>query len=296
MSTQNIRNWLRQRPTLFYMAGLLLFKRHVIQMAWIRFNATLARLGLSLSRVVRNEANTIVVRTFDEINVAYDFARVDGGIHPKFILEMTYEEEVGCEIRRHFKPSTLFIDIGANLGLHSINASKALEHGRVLAVEADKKTHDLLQRNVTTNGCGGRVTPVCRVLWSEKTTLLWEDKHAEHGHNHARKPDPARSDRKSFIQSTTLDELLNDLGAEDPVSVIKVDVEGAELEVLRGAVKTLRRYRPILIVEIEEALLARNQVFATDISEFLRLLGYGEGVPIKNRAFRTANNFLFKHA
>ena len=59
--------------------------------------------------------------------------------------------------------------------------------------------------------------------------------------------------------------------ALDDVSAMKIDVEGAEQEVLRGALDTLRRCHPVLSIEIEE----RHRAGSTrDVPELLRTLGY----------------------
>ena len=81
----------------------------------------------------------------------------------------------------------------------------------------------------------------------------------------SKKLEPARIER--------LDEVFEDLGI-DRVDLIKIDTEGAELNVLRGAVETIRRFRPRIIVEINQAALASAGSSAEGLMELLRSLGY----------------------
>jgi FkbM family methyltransferase len=77
--------------------------------------------------------------------------------------------------------------------------------------------------------------------------------------------------RIEAIETWPVDVLRLDDACLTNVTAIKIDVEGAELEVLRGARKTLRRYRPCLLIEIEE----RHRVGSTvAVPEWLRDFGY----------------------
>jgi hypothetical protein len=61
-------------------------------------------------------------------------------------------------------------------------------------------------------------------------------------------------ERKDLVEVRRLDEILN----ENPLArldIMKIDVEGAELRLLRGAVETLRKYRPVLLFEVSEGSL-----------------------------------------
>jgi hypothetical protein len=69
------------------------------------------------------------------------------------------------------------------------------------------------------------------------------------------------------------------------VDVLKIDVEGAELEVLRGAKDTLTRHRPVLIIELEEELLATMGTSSSEVHDLLATYSYrSDGV------FDDANN------
>jgi hypothetical protein len=60
----------------------------------------------------------------------------------------------------------------------------------------------------------------------------------------------------------------------DKCNFIKIDVEGFELNVLKGAEQTLKRFKPALLIEINTFALARNNVTNQDVFDYLTELGY----------------------
>lgn len=95
---------------------------------------------------------------------------------------------------------------------------------------------------------------------------------------------------QELVALATLDALVAALGL-DRVDCIKADVEGWELQVLRGARDTIQRFRPHLMLELTEEHLARAGDRLDDIFAFLEELGYaalelapgGELVPVTTR-------------
>lgn len=73
--------------------------------------------------------------------------------------------------------------------------------------------------------------------------------------------------------SRTLDSVLNDLGVNQ-VDVLKIDVEGSEMGVLRGARKTLSERRPKLMIELDDQLLATMDSSSDEVQRFLASFGY----------------------
>ena len=86
---------------------------------------------------------------------------------------------------------------------------------------------------------------------------------------------------------------------ENPISFIKIDVEGHEVEVIEGAIATINRNKPILLVEIEERYSKKKVI---DTIKFVNALGYKSYYFNKKELINTAtltnfnsyNNFIFK--
>jgi FkbM family methyltransferase len=138
-----------------------------------------------------------------------------------------------------------FLDVGAYVGWYSIQASRAIgATGRVVALEPDSMNRGQLERHLGLNQVSN-VTVVPLVVWSSTGEVGWHHAaepvwhHATQGGNEENK------------ETITIDDLVERLKLER-VDWIKFDIEGAEVDALKGAAETLKRFRPSLFIEIHE--------------------------------------------
>jgi FkbM family methyltransferase len=169
------------------------------------------------------------------------------------------------EIDLAFNISGMCIDIGANIGLYTFIFSRIFN--RVIALEANPITFKVLEANVALNAINN-VFCLCKGASDEtREALLFFPRGGELGWATLRNKWGKGEQQKVHLDS--LDNLVDIHGfAESPVSFIKIDVEGHELAVLRGAVGTLARWKPVLMVE------ANSTKMAADIFDFLETIGY----------------------
>jgi FkbM family methyltransferase len=167
-------------------------------------------------------------------------------------------ESAEKELVSRIKPEVA-IDVGAHLGSFTLLLAKYARF--VVAVEPDPRAVGMLASNISANRLSNVIVFPYACSSSDGRELNLK---------------LGRGGRSSRVQSSsgdvtvktiTVDTMVEALGLEE-VSFLKVDVEGHELEVLRGAQNTLRKYRPILLVE----LWPEN---ARDVEELLQKLGYG---------------------
>lgn len=156
------------------------------------------------------------------------------------------------------------VDIGANVGCVSFFAA-ALGMS-VLAIEALAENFLLLSRGILANGFS-RVLP-CHAAASNDSALLRFAGYWAWGHVPA---DPAQLPTTP-VPSLPADDLLTLYGFAD-VDLIKIDVEGHELQVLEGLEKTLKRSRPVLVVESNTWTRRRFADYEAPL-EFLRSRDY----------------------
>ena len=153
------------------------------------------------------------------------------------------------------QPGMTVLDIGAHAGLYALTASKlAGPSGRVIAFEPSPRERERLVAHVRLNRAANvRVEPAALGEREGEAELFVVD-GSETGCN-SLKPGDIGPGRTVPVRLRSLDEYAKSEGL-DRVDVIKMDVEGAELSVLRGARSLVRATRPVLVCEIEEARTA----------------------------------------
>jgi len=147
------------------------------------------------------------------------------------------------------KRGDVFVDVGAHIGKYSVVVAKVVgENGLVIAIEPHPENYKVLNRNVRLNNLNN-VIALNIAAWSKEGKLkLFIGKGSD---LHSVKRDHGLG--FYYVQAKALDDVLDALNIRK-VDYVKIDVEGAELEVLKGMERTLKRFRPIVIVEITENL------------------------------------------
>jgi FkbM family methyltransferase len=184
---------------------------------------------------------------------------------PNFLIQdmyasMTIHEE---DIRKYFNPKRgdIVIDIGAAFGLYTITSSKQVgANGKVIAIEAHPGNYEMLNHNIKLNGLTN-VIPLNYAVYSKETKIKLFLPDEESGYtmhhsvmfNYLSSKYPLQGkDNEKFIEvnANTLDNLLQKNGISQ-VNWIKIDVEGAEFEVLKGSANILSTSKDInLLIEI----------------------------------------------
>jgi FkbM family methyltransferase len=178
----------------------------------------------------------------------------DAMVAPWLVLDGLWESTVTEWLQQTLQPGQVFVDVGANIGYFTLlGASLVGPEGRCVAVEAHPRLAELLQRNVIINGFHGYVTTWQRAAWSEATqlTLHMRRNFASNSSFGSIGPDALSklgdSEKTVDVEAVRLDDLLADL---HHVDVIKVDVEGAEVQVFTGLEHTMAA-NPALTVIFE---------------------------------------------
>jgi FkbM family methyltransferase len=147
------------------------------------------------------------------------------------------------------KKDDIVFDIGASIGVYTLIYSKLVgENGKVLAFEPNNQAFNLLTKNIKINRFKN-IVAFNKAVWSKSTSIKMKmgniisfDK-AFNGNG----------DNVYEIKAVTIDNIVRKLSLKR-VNLIKVDVEGSEVEVLKGGINTLRKFKPKLIIEVHEWL------------------------------------------
>ena len=180
----------------------------------------------------------------------------------------------------YLRPGDIACDIGANKGSFIYWLSRWVGDGRVVAFEPQPD----LARDLAEN---------CRAIGLDNVKVEAKAAYSHSGNQDLFMPgghQPGASLHRPALEGDSFTTLsvpvvaLDDyFGANDKIGLLKIDVEGAELEVFKGAERILRRHAPLLVFECENRHLAPGRV--RDVFSWLEAIGYEGSFVSRNRVF-----------
>lgn len=238
-----------------------------------------ARLPLGARLAVARRAHVLrhlLKRTDEFVHERY-LSRYRIRVDPRSAIEFemfrgAYERDVLRIVRSFVRPGEVCVDVGANVGaialalcdqVGSAGHVHCFEPGPPFfaRLEANFALNPDLRSRVSLHAVGLSDRPG-ELLWSQDPLHPWNGGFIPH-------------EEKVALPVVRLDEFVDRSGTRR-VDFIKVDVEGMELDVLRGAVGTLEKHRPRLLVEtIMEFEQPGPVQIRRELEQFLRGLGYG---------------------
>lgn len=185
-----------------------------------------------------------------------------------------YEPEELALLERHFTGG-LVVDVGANVGNHSLSLALLRRTSGVMAFEPNPQAFAILQFNVAINGLEDRIQTHRLALSDREGEATLRQPNSNLGGSSL---DSAMPLRAGVVAEHPCRLVRGSDWLPDPVALIKVDVEGHELSCLRGLLPVVERDRPLLFVEVgeaqEQALLQLLQPLGYSVEEtFSRYLG-----------------------
>jgi FkbM family methyltransferase len=192
------------------------------------------------------------------------FAKLAFAFRERYEPELPYLQQI-------LSPGMTFVDAGACYGLYTLAASKIVgETGRVITFEPASRAFRVLQKNIALNSLANVLAyPLALTSNKGKASLYY---HPCVGCDSLGR-DHSFTETAEEIATESLDNVLRNISVNH-VDVIKMDVQGAEELILRGAIEVLRSSRPTVIFEVyppSAVLLGLSPYGAWD---FLHDLGY----------------------
>jgi FkbM family methyltransferase len=189
-------------------------------------------------------------------------------------------------------PGGVVVDVGANVGETLLNFARLVgERGQVIGFEINPSTYGRCIRNISLNPFKNvRLFDVG--LGSESGSLALARPNARNSGEDriAQKGGQSGID----VTVTTMDSFVAE-HALARVDLVKIDVEGFEMNVLRGARETLERFRPRLFIEVSDGNLRQQNSSANELLDFLERLGYGLTHAEQNHPVTSADSFAGQH-
>jgi FkbM family methyltransferase len=203
--------------------------------------------------------------------------RLGNDVSLAVFLDGMYEPNELAFLAATLQPGMTVIDVGANEGLVSlVSAACVGDAGRVLALEPSSREFDRLQTNLGLNGLVN-VEPFRLALYSHAGSSHLS--LAELGHEGLNAiGDQIANPGVSVAATETVElETLDAFVAArslDRLDLVKLDAEGSEARILEGGVASLRRFRPLLLIEVVPEHLAAQGSTVDDLLELLADLDY----------------------
>lgn len=164
-----------------------------------------------------------------------------------------YEEHFAELFGHLVRPGDRCVDVGANVGVHTVRLARlAGRDGEVIAIEPDPGVAERARRNIALNGLSN--VRVIDAAASERVGEMRLYRPSQRDTNRARAS--LMHHRYLTGPATTVPVVtIDNLCADAPVALIKIDVEGHEAAVVRGAADTIARYTPSIVFEYAPELL-----------------------------------------
>ena len=190
-----------------------------------------------------------------------------------------YEREDVALYRRLRLERGTIVDVGANVGFFTLLFAKLFPNCGIHAIEANPYSVERLRQNLAANpGLAERVTVHACAAGADESTVKLTAYPGALGHAWGRIGIATKEGMVEYeVPQKRLDELVQD--PVEPVRLLKIDVEGYELEVLRGANELIRRHKPIVVFEVSLSFLVEKPGVYQQELEFAKTHGYRLMVP-----------------
>lgn len=179
------------------------------------------------------------IARIDGVNFSLDLSQT---IDVAFYLRR-FEPELVAAIRTYTRPGDVILDIGANTGLHALAfANQVRPNGKVYAFEPTNYAYARLNENMRLN----------TQLNVEAVKLALSDENVDSqiiDFRSSWRTDGIIETKQNEVSIRKLDDWVADIELEK-VNIIKLDVDGFEYLVLRGAIETLKRFSPLIFMEV----------------------------------------------
>lgn len=190
----------------------------------------------------------------EEIKTKHGIFTVNEATDPWFAHSLkkhqTQLDDIDCALT-WVTPSSVVVDVGAHVGLFTIPIAKHVAH--IHAIEPNTKTFALLEQNIERNGITNATLHNVIIADAHKTFSESTDAPGAETQYH---------ESATGKQGVPLHTIV------DQVDFIKIDVEGMELSVLRGAQSLINKHKPIILFEVNKKALDDHHVDRSELNKF----------------------------
>ena len=190
-----------------------------------------------------------------------------------------FDEEIVNTALNYIKFGDNVLDIGSNFGQMAVLFSKAVGAGKVVSFEADPWIYKVFQKNILENGCRN-VISYNNAVWDKTGEILLypEADFSKFDSWGSFGIDPTATAGQK-IKSIKID----DINLPRPIKLIKIDIQGADLNALKGSKNLILTDKPIILFEHEELFDKQFNTSWKDYEDFFKEINYNiEKISINN--------------
>lgn len=203
------------------------------------------------------------------INYALDISRlIDHAIFFDRIRDPGW-----ANLFKYITQEMVVVDTGANIGYLSLHFARACPRGCVFAFEPDTDSYRDLQRNVALNSFKNINTFPLALGDQAGAAALYKIYANNPGANRILRGEPDELYASEMVTIVRMDDIAETLGIPR-IDVWKIDVEGYEMAVLQGGIASIRKWRPILFIELVDANLREHGWSASSLVQYIEGIGY----------------------
>lgn len=215
----------------------------------------------------------------------------DLSLAPHLLLNRYWEKEVSDFLIKLLKPGMRVVEVGSNVGYYSVLvASRIGSNGYIHTFEANPNMHKLLQKNMDINGFLPRAKCINKAVSDRRDKVKFKILSEHLGSSHlceSSTREAAEMEAEIIeVESTCLD---IELGEDYRIDILKIDAEGAEPLILKGAINLLKNNQNIKII-LEFCIDNFSNSNAEEYLNFLRNLGFKLCLIGSNSKYKSVSN------
>ncbi len=200
--------------------------------------------------------------------------RLDISDYQNWVLYFYSKADSSFGVLPYIAKDDIIFDVGGNIGQTAMMMAKqAGQNGYVYSFEPFPATYNNFVYNLELNPSFKNISPVKVAFGSVPGSLqMYADCETNSGANRML-PGGLAVKKTETVPVTSIDKFMEE-NAVSRLDFIKIDVEGFEMEVLKGAYTTLQKYKPRLFVELDDANLIKQGSSAAGVCSYLLKFGY----------------------
>ena len=186
--------------------------------------------------------------------------------------DLIFEKEVIDLASKYIKPGTLVLDVGANFGQMSILFSNMVgPNGKVYCFDADDWVFEILSKNIAENGKENIIKPHFGAVYKvDGHVLLFPEPDFDRFGTYGAFGIDKNAKKGREVKTLSID----GLNIQEPVSFMKVDIQGGDLEAMQGAVNTIKKHQMPILFEYEYHFEDEFKLSFQEYVDFVQSINY----------------------